>query len=76
MSMLFRASFYFQCVMGVPRVNHQVATLEPLGSPQTSLFLDAEAERVGPGASDVETYSCPVRLNISWDVVSSLMSKE
>lgn len=63
--MLFRASFYFSVCHIVPRVNHQVTTLEPLGSPHTSLFLEAETERVGPGASDVETHNYPVRLNMS-----------
>lgn len=63
--MLSRASFYFSVCRGVPRVNHQVTTLEPLGIPQTGLFLEAESENMGPGASDVETHSYTVKLNIS-----------
>lgn len=32
-------------------------------------------KEAGPGASVVEAHSYTVRLNMSWDVVSSLMSK-
>lgn len=65
MSMLSTASFYFSVCCGVPGVNHQVTTLEPLGSPKTSLFLEAEAERWAKEQVMLR-HSYTVRLNMRY----------